>query len=218
MYWLIVAVVVVGGGVVLYLRWPSTTNQGATPLEPPQAPPGKAKATFAGGCFWCTEAVFEQLKGVESAVSGYCGGSVKGPSYERVCTGWTGHAEAVQVTYDPKVISYEELLDVFWHTHDPTTRDQQGNDHGTQYRSVIFYHTDEQKKLAERSKQALDASGELPRPVVTEIVPFVEFYRAEAYHQDFFERNPTSRYCQAVIRPKVAKMQQKFQTKLKPGP
>src|SRR5262249_11314973 len=151
-------------------------------LEPTEPPPGMVKATFGAGCFWCTEAVFQQLKGVHSVVSGYSGGSVKNPTYRQVCTGTTGHAEAIQVIYDPAMISYEELLEVFWQTHDPTTRDRQGNDEGPQYRSVIFYHTDAQKQLAEHYKQ---------------------FYRAEAYHQNYFEDNPGQPYCRAFIRPKV---------------
>ena len=142
-------------------------------IEPVAAPPaGMATATFGGGCFWCTEAVFQRLKGVQSVVSGYSGGSVKNPTYEQVCTGTTGHAEAIQVTYDPKEISYEELLEVFWKTHDPTTKDQQGNDYGPQYRSAIFYHTDEQKQLAEHYKQKLDAAGLFVAPIVTEITKF----------------------------------------------
>src|SRR5207302_10003674 len=141
-------------------------------------------------------------------VSGYSGGSVKNPTYRQVCAGTTGHAEAIQVTYDPAMISYEELLEVFWQTHDPTTPDRQGNDVGPQYRSVIFYHTDEQKQLAEHYKQRLGASGLFARPIVTEIVAFTEFYRAEAYHQNYFEENSGQPYCRAFIRPKVEKVRQ----------
>ncbi len=176
-----------------------------------------AKATFGAGCFWCTEAVFRPLKGVESVVSGYSGGSVKGATYREVCTGTTGHAEATQVTYDPAVISYDELLEVFWQTHDPTTPNRQGPDVGPQYRSVVFYHTDEQRQLAEHYKQKLDASGAFARPIVTEIVPFTEFYRAEAYHQNFFEENGGHPYCRAFIWPKVEKVKKVFHDKLKAG-
>ena len=154
-------------------------------LEPDEVPPGLARATFAAGCFWCTEAVFQRLKGVRSVVSGYSGGSVENPTYRQVCTGTTGHAEAVQVTYDPAVISYEELLEAFWQTHDPTTRDRQGPDVGPQYRSVIFYHTDEQRRLAEHYKARLDAAHVFDAPVVTEVVPFEAFYPAEKYHRDY---------------------------------
>ena len=173
------------------------------------------KATFGNGCFWCTEAVFQQMKGVEAIVSGYSGGQLKNPTYKAVCTGSTGHAEVIQITYDPKVVSYEELLEVFWKTHDPTTLNRQGNDIGPQYRSVIFYHTDEQKKLAQHYKQKLDAAKVFERPIVTEISPFTEFYPAEGYHQRYFEQNSRQPYCQAVIRPKVEKFKKVFRDKLK---
>jgi peptide-methionine (S)-S-oxide reductase len=186
-----------------------------TPIEPAAPPEGLAKATFGSGCFWCTEAVFLQLKGVQTVVSGYTGGSVKNPTYHQVCTGTTGHAEAIQVTYDPKVISYDALLEVFWQTHDPTTLNQQGNDFGTQYRSAIFYHTDEQKSLAEHYKAKLDAAGLFPGPIVTEIVPSTEFYRAEAYHQNYFAENSNQPYCRAIISPKLEKMKKVFSEKLK---
>jgi peptide-methionine (S)-S-oxide reductase len=142
---------------------------------------------------------------------------VKNPTYQQVCTGTTGHAEAIQITFDPKVIAYEELLEVFWQTHDPTTRDRQGHDVGPQYRSVIFYHTDEQRRLAEEYKRQLDAAGAFSAPIVTEIVPFTEFYRAEGYHQNYFAENPAQPYCQVVIRPKVEKVRKVFQEKLKPA-
>jgi peptide-methionine (S)-S-oxide reductase len=209
---------VVGLLVVLYLGTRYGTTETPSVLEPAEPPPGMAKATFGAGCFWCTEAVFQQLKGVQSVVSGYSGGTVKGPTYRQVCTGTTGHAEAVQVTYDPAVISYEELLEVFWQTHDPTTRDRQGNDVGNQYRSVIFYHTDEQKELAERSKQKLDAAGLFDGPIVTEIVPFTAFYRAETHHQNYFAENVGRPYCRAFIRPKVDKVKKVFRDKLKDVP
>ena len=173
------------------------------------------KATFGAGCFWCVEAMFQRLKGVESVVSGYSGGEVKNPTYKQVCSGRTGHAEVVQVTYDPKQISYAELLEVFWGTHDPTTRNRQGNDVGTQYRSVIFYHSDEQRKLAEYYKQKLDASGAFRSPIVTEILPFRDFFPAENYHQGYYELNARQPYCQTVIRPKVEKLEKVFGNKLK---
>lgn len=197
------------------LRRELTMSETRTIREPAEPPPGMATATFGAGCFWCTEAVFQQLKGVHAVVSGYSGGSLKNPTYRQVCTGTTGHAEAIQVTYDPAVISYEELLEVFWQSHDPTTRDRQGNDVGPQYRSVIFYHTEEQKRLAEHYKQKLDVSGLFTQPIVTEIVPFTEFYRAEAYHQNYFENNPEQPYCRALIRPKVDKVKKVFHDKLK---
>ena len=178
---------------------------------------GLEKATFGSGCFWCSEAIFERVKGVVSVVSGYSGGTVENPTYEQVCTGKTGHAEAVQITYDPKVISYPELLEIFWRTHDPTTLNRQGNDVGTQYRSVIFYHNEEQKKLAEEYKKKLDESGAWDKPIVTEIVPYKNFYRAETYHQDYFKNNPHQGYCSFVIAPKVEKFEKVFKDKLKSG-
>jgi peptide-methionine (S)-S-oxide reductase len=180
--------------------------------------PALAKATFGGGCFWCTEAVFQRLKGVESVVSGYSGGHVKNPSYRQVCNGDTGHAEVIQITYDPKRISYDELLEVFWKTHDPTTVNQQGNDYGPQYRSVVFYHNEEQRKLAEHYKEKLDASGAFRKPIVTEISPFTELYPAEEYHQKYFDLNPDEMYCRMVIAPKVDKFQKVFRAKLKETP
>jgi peptide-methionine (S)-S-oxide reductase len=172
-------------------------------------------ATFGQGCFWCTEAIFQRLQGVESVASGYMGGSTPNPSYRTVCTGTTGHAEVIQIRYDPKVISYEELLGVFWKTHDPTTLNKQGADVGTQYRSVIFYHTEEQKKLAEEFKKQLDVSGAFNRPVVTEISLAATFYIAENYHQDYFNQNGEAPYCQFVIVPKLDKFKKVFGEKLK---
>jgi peptide-methionine (S)-S-oxide reductase len=192
-----------------------STGSSQTKLEPENAPAGMAKATFASGCFWCTEAIFQQLKGVHSVVSGYSGGSVKKPSYDEVCTGSTGHAEAVQVTYDPAVIKYQDLLEVFWKSHDPTTPDRQGYDVGPQYRSVIFYHNDEQKQLAEHYKKKLDDSGIFGKPIVTQVVPFTEFYRAEDYHQNYYNQNTQARYCQLVIGPKLEKLKELFHDKLK---
>lgn len=198
---------------LLYLKGLLAMPETST-LEPAEIPPGMARATFGSGCFWCTEAMFQDLKGVQKVVSGYSGGSSPCPSYRQVCGGDTGHAEGIQVTYDPAVISYEELLEIFWKTHDPTTRDRQGNDVGTQYRSVIFWHSEEQKKLAEAWKKKLDESGLFPRPIVTEIVPFKEFYRAEDYHQNYYADNPGQGYCQAIIRPKVDKLHKLFADKL----
>ena len=173
------------------------------------------KATLGSGCFWCTEAVFQDLAGVASVVSGYAGGHVKNPAYREVCEGRTGHAEVVQITYDPEVISFDTLLEVFWKTHDPTTLNRQGNDVGTQYRSVIYCHDDEQKALAERYKDKLNASGAFSNPIVTEISPMDTFYAAEAYHQNYFRNNPGQGYCSFVIRPKVEKFKQVFGNKLK---
>ena len=172
-------------------------------------------ATFANGCFWCTEAVFRELHGVHSAISGYSGGETKNPTYKEVCTGQTGHAEAIQVKYDPQEIGFDELLQVFWMTHDPTTLNQQGVDVGTQYRSAIFYHNDEQRRLAEEFKKKLDQSGAFPNPIVTEITKFESFYPAEDYHQDYFELNRTQPYCRRVIQPKMKKFRKVFHDKLK---
>ena len=176
---------------------------------------GSDTVTFGAGCFWCVEAIFDQLNGVSSVVSGYSGGQIKNPSYKEVCNGTTGHAEVCQVVYDPKVISFETLLEVFWSTHDPTTLNRQGADVGTQYRSAIFYHNDEQKTIAETYKSKLDSSGAFDDPIVTEITAFETFYPAEDYHQEYFELNGEQPYCRAVIRPKVDKFQKVFKDKLK---
>ena len=172
-------------------------------------------ATLGTGCFWCTEAILQDLKGVHSVASGYGGGHVRNPSYKEVCNGTTGHAEACQVTFDPAVISFAELLEVFWKIHDPTTKDRQGNDVGPQYRSVIFYHTEAQKKEAEHYKKELDASGAFDAPIVTEISPFTNFYKAEEYHQNYYNENGSQPYCLFVIRPKVEKFKKVFKAKLK---
>lgn len=168
--------------------------------------PSSEVVTFAAGCFWCVEAVFERLEGVLDAKSGYMGGHVASPTYKAVCSGQTGHAEVVEVTFDPTVISFEELLNWFWKSHDPTTLNRQGADVGTQYRSAIFYHTEAQKAAAEKSKAQADASGWFERPIVTEIVPASTFWEAEDYHQDFYQHNPNQPYCQLVIPPKLAKL------------
>ena len=172
-------------------------------------------ATFGSGCFWCTEAVFLAVRGVQKVESGYSGGKTKNPTYREVCTGTTGHAEVTRITFDPKVISYEDLLEVFWNTHDPTTLNKQGADEGTQYRSVIFYHNEEQKNVAETYKKQLDASKLYKNPIVTEISPLTTFYKAEDYHQNYYELNPYQGYCQYVIRPKVDKFKKQFASKLK---
>jgi peptide-methionine (S)-S-oxide reductase len=172
-------------------------------------------ATLAGGCFWCLEAVFEQLKGVKKVESGYSGGHVPNPSYEAVCTGTTGHAEVTQVTFDPDVISFRDLLGVFFSIHDPTTPDRQGGDVGTQYRSAIFYHDDEQRRVAEDLVRELEAEHVFDDPIVTTIEPLKAFYPAEEYHREYYRRNPNQPYCRAVIAPKVAKLRSKYLEKLK---
>jgi len=178
-------------------------------------PEGSQLATFGSGCFWCTEAIFLDVKGVLKVQSGYSGGTVENPTYKQVCTGTTGHAEVVQITYDPSVITYDELLEIFWHTHDPTTLNRQGNDVGTQYRSVIFYHNEEQRKLAEHYKQRLNEENVYGKPVVTEIAPFKAFYVAEDYHQNYYALNSNAPYCTFVIQPKVEKFRKVFAHKLK---
>ncbi len=183
-----------------------------------QTPKGLSSVTFGGGCFWCTEAIYKELKGVHSVTSGYSGGTVERPSYEQVCSGGTGHAEVIRIDYDPAVISFEELLEVFWRTHDPTTLNRQGNDSGTQYRSVVFFHDDEQRRVADDLKRRLDESGAFSRPIVTEITPLLNFYPAEDYHQDYFEQNPNQPYCAAIIRPKLDKFAKAFAGKLKSAP
>ena len=177
---------------------------------------GNEVITLAGGCFWCLEAVYDQIKGVVSVESGYIGGVVENPSYEAVCSGRTGHAEAVRVTYNPEAISCRELIEIFFSIHDPTTLNRQGNDEGTQYRSVIFYHSPDQRQVAETVKAAVAAQGIYPNPIVTEIVAAPTWYEAERYHQEYFARNPLQGYCQFVVSPKVAKFRKQFVSKLKP--
>ena len=176
---------------------------------------GKEIATLAGGCFWCLEAVYEDLKGVESVECGYMGGKTANPSYEDVCSGDTGHAEVVQLTFDPKSVSFKEILEVFFVIHDPTTPNRQGNDVGTQYRSAIFYHSAAQKAAAERVIADIGAGKVYDDPIVTEVVPASKFYVAEDYHQEYFRRNPAQPYCAFVVRPKVAKFRKHFLEKLK---
>ena len=181
------------------------------------AEPGRAKATFAGGCFWCTEAVYAQLKGVHAVTSGYIGGQVPNPTYKDVCSGLTGHAEAIEIEYDPQVVSFEKLLEVFFATHDPTTLNRQGADVGTQYRSGVFYHDDEQKRIAEQVIAKLDAAQVFPAKIVTEVTKASTFYPAEGYHQDYFAKNPADRYCNAVAAPKVTKVRKVFKDLVKDG-
>ena len=177
--------------------------------------PGREVATLAGGCFWCLEAVYERLEGVESVESGYTGGDVPDPTYEQVCDGDTGHAEVVRVTFDSTVVSYRELLEIFFAIHDPTTMNCQGNDMGTQYRSAIFYHSAQQMAEAEKIIRELTAEKAFADPIVTQVVPAGEFYMAERYHQEYFENNPNQPYCRFIVAPKVTKFRQKFASRLK---
>jgi peptide-methionine (S)-S-oxide reductase len=183
----------------------------------PAAAPSHRKevATLGGGCFWCLEAVFEQLRGVDLVESGYAGGRTSRPTYQQVCSGATGHAEVVQVTFDPTLVSFREILDVFFAIHDPTTPNRQGADVGTQYRSAIFYHSPDQQQIAEQRITELNAAGIWDAPLVTEVVPFQAFYRAEDYHQGYFRDNPGQLYCQAVVSPKVAKFRKQFAARLR---
>jgi peptide-methionine (S)-S-oxide reductase len=195
------------------------------PVEQPKEKPNMTEtknyngvpdtATFGAGCFWCVEAVFQEMKGVIKVTSGYSGGAVKNPSYKEVCTGLTGHAEVCQIIYNPNEVSFKELLEAFWQTHDPTTINRQGNDAGTQYRSVIFYHNESQKQLAEIYKAELNKSGAFDKPIVTAIDPFTVFYPAEDYHQNYYDQNGDAPYCQYVIKPKVDKFRKVFHDKLK---
>lgn len=172
-------------------------------------------ATLAGGCFWCTESVFDELRGVESVVSGYSGGHTESPTYQEVCTGSTGHAEVIQIEFDPAEIDFSDILRVFFTVHDPTTLNRQGGDIGTQYRSSIFFHSDEQKRAAEAIIREIDEAGVYERPIVTEVVPFEKFWPAEDYHQEYFVNNPNQPYCSAVIAPKVAKFRKMYAERLK---
>jgi peptide-methionine (S)-S-oxide reductase len=191
----------------------ATMNESARPAAEPR--PGVEVATLAGGCFWCLEAVYEQAQGVERVESGYAGGTVPNPTYRQVCSETTGHAEVVQVTFDPAVISFAELLEIFFTIHDPTTPNRQGADVGTQYRSAIFYHSEEQRRTAEETIKALDAEHLWDAPIVTEVTPLDTFYKAEDYHQEYYRNNQRQPYCQVVVAPKVAKFRQKFRAKLK---
>jgi len=171
--------------------------------------------TLAGGCFWCTEAIFKRLKGVEEVISGYSGGTTENPTYDEVCSGKTGHAESIQITFDPKVLSFKTLLQVFFKLHDPTTLNQQGNDIGTDYRSAIFYHSEKQKETAEKVKTEIGKSGLYKNRIVTEIVPFDKFWQAEGYHNNYYERNTDAPYCQYVIDPKIQKLYKEFKDQVK---
>lgn len=174
------------------------------------------KATLAGGCFWCTEAVFKRLKGVNSVISGYSGGNIDNPTYEQVCSGITGHAEAIQIEFDPKIISFKTLLEIFFKLHDPTTLNKQGNDIGTQYRSAIFYHGENQKKIADEVKEETEKSNAYPDKIVTEITPFKNFFEAEGYHKNYYDRNSDAPYCKYVIDPKIQKLYKEFKQEVKP--
>ncbi|HET7264584.1 MAG TPA: peptide-methionine (S)-S-oxide reductase MsrA [bacterium] len=177
--------------------------------------PREETATLAGGCFWCLEAVYDDLDGVLRVESGYAGGTVPNPSYQQVCTGTTGHAEVVQITFDPRTLSYRDLLEVFFNIHDPTTLNRQGNDVGTQYRSAIFYHSPEQKATAEQAIRELTEARRFGNPIVTEVKPFTAFYKAEDYHQEYFAHNPNQPYCRVVVGPKVAKFRKAYRERLK---
>ena len=202
---------------VLIVAFAMMMTKPSCAVEPTPASAGSTqRATLGGGCFWCIEAVFEQLPGVKSVVSGYAGGRKPNPTYREVCSGSTGHAEAVQIEFDPSVISYQELLAVFWQAHDPTTLNRQGPDMGTQYRSIIFYHDEAQRMAAAQSKA--EAAARLGRVVVTELVPFTVFYPAEPYHQDFYRNNPQQPYCRAYIQPKLEKLKQPSGKGLPHGP
>ena len=201
----------------------STADKTAELMENEQAKPAPAPidttnldtVTLGAGCFWCVEAVFNEMQGVHTVVSGYTGGHQDNPTYKEVCEETTGHAEVAQITFDPAITTFAEILEVFWKTHDPTTLNRQGNDFGSQYRSAVFYHNDEQRATAEKYKQDLDAAGAWPNPIVTEITAMTKFWPAEDYHQEYFANNPNNQYCQFVVGPKVDKFRKVFKDKLK---
>ena len=193
----------------------TSVSQNATKKPMTTNSNGLQKATFGGGCFWCTEAVFLDVKGVKAVESGYTGGTTKNPTYKEVSSGLTGHAEVIQIAYDPAIVSYDVLVEIFWNTHDPTTLNKQGADEGTQYRSVIFYHDETQKKVATEYMAQLEASHVYPGRIVTEISPLTAYYKAEDYHQNYYALNQNQGYCQYVIRPKVDKFRKQFRDKLK---
>ena len=197
---------ILGASIIMSIGAPAAAGTDASKLT---------KATFAGGCFWCTEAVYAELKGVKGVTSGYISGQVPNPTYKDVCTGLTGHAEAIEIEYDPSIVSFEKLLEVFFATHDPTTKNRQGADVGTQYRSGVFYHDDEQKRIAEEVIKRLDDAKDFSGKIVTEVTKATIFYPAEAYHQDYFATNPTQPYCQAVAAPKVEKVRKVFKDLVK---
>jgi peptide-methionine (S)-S-oxide reductase len=212
------SLVLIGVAIVACAQQPKPTsmNTSSEPVKDASlSKSGTDTATFGGGCFWCMEAQFQLLKGVIKVESGFSGGHVKNPAYREVCEGTTGHAEVTQIYYDPSQISYDQLLEAFWSAHDPTTLNRQGNDVGTQYRSIILFHNAEQQKLAEGYKKKLNESGAFSGPIVTEIAPFTVFYKAENYHQDYFKLNGSEPYCQFVIAPKVEKFSKVFKSKLK---
>lgn len=186
-----------------------------TQNDEPAEQEGYQQATFGAGCFWCVEAIYQRVNGVISVESGYSGGNVKNPSYREVTTGRTGHAEVARITFDPSIISFKELLEVFWHTHNPTTLNRQGADVGTQYRSAIFYHDEDQKRIAEQSREKTDASDLWEDPIVTEVSPLENYYKAEDYHQNYYDNNPNAGYCSVVIAPKIAKFKKDFPHLLK---
>lgn len=202
-------------GMSLLLGAPELRAQGESSQEGETIGDNMEEVTFGAGCFWCVEAVFEELKGVEQVIAGYAGGHVDDPTYQQVTTGTTGHAEVARLTYDPDIISYEQLLTVFWHTHNPTTPNRQGADVGPQYRSVIFYHNKQQRQAAEQSLGETDASDLWEDSIVTEIEPLENFYRAENYHQNYYENNPNAGYCQVVIAPKLKKLRREFSELIK---
>ena len=203
------------GSLILFNKLENLANMSQPQNQSKGAPHGKEVITLGGGCFWCTEAIFDELKGVEQVESGYSGGAVPNPTYRQVCTGTTGHAEVNQITFDPTVISLKDLLEIFFTVHDPTTLNRQGPDVGTQYRSVIFYRSPEQKAVAEQVINSLESAKLWSAPFVTEVVPFKAFYKAEEYHQEYFKLNGQQPYCRMVIAPKVAKFRHQYQEKLK---
>lgn len=217
-YWIAAALALIA--LVVYAMMRNRDNfqppENFPALEPSESTDDTSTATFGNGCFWCTEAIFQELKGVKSVTSGYTGGRVQNPTYEQICRGDTGHAEAIRITFDPEVISYSELLEVFWRTHDPTTLNRQGRDTGTQYRSAIFFHGPRQRELAETYKAKIDEAKVFDKLIVTEIVAAGEFFPAEAYHQNFFVSNPKNGYCRSIIQPKMEKLKKVFPDKLKP--
>jgi peptide-methionine (S)-S-oxide reductase len=200
---------------MVYFKKDSMNLNSQLPLTQLKSPDGFEILLLGGGCFWCTEAVFQRLDGVSEVISGYAGGLVESPTYRQICSGMTGHAEVIQVIFDPSKVSIESLLEVFWATHDPTTLNRQGADVGPQYRSAIFYLNEQQKEIAEKLKSELNQSGIFDKPIVTEITAFTNFYPAEGYHQDYFNQNGMQPYCQFVVRPKVEKLKKHFSERLK---
>ncbi len=207
-----ISILAIAMSVILNMGFINTGANAMTPFSSDTL----AVATLGGGCFWCIEAVFEQVEGVTEVVNGYAGGHAPNPTYEAVCSGTTGHAEVCQIHYDPKIISYKEILEIFFSVHDPTTLNRQGADVGEQYRSIILYHSPQQKAIAEQFIKELQQSGRFTKPIVTQIQPLKVFYRAEAYHQNYFQKHPEQAYCRLVIQPKVDKLKKQFKEKVKP--